>query len=73
MVESIVLAESGFRTDGAQECLGNWGEAKLVSDFSALGQAKVDLSLFSFGSSWLMRLIHADLRTGQLITCWDED
>ena len=39
MVESIVLAESGFRTDGAQECLGNWGEAKLASAFSALGQA----------------------------------
>jgi hypothetical protein len=58
---------------GAQECIGNWGEAKLVSALSALGQAKVDLSPFSFGSSWLMRLIHADLRTGQLITCWDED
>ena len=49
------------------------GEAKMASAFSALGQAKVDLSPFSFGSSWLMRLIHADLRTGQLITCWDED
>ena len=29
---------------GAQECIGNWGEAKLVSALSALGQAKVDLS-----------------------------
>ena len=32
MVESSVLAESGFRTDGAKECLGNWGEAKLEAD-----------------------------------------
>ena len=49
MVESSVLAESGFRTDGAQECLGNWGKLRWPQPFQLWVKLKLTSALSALG------------------------
>ena len=51
-----MILESGFRTDGAQECLGNWGKLRWPQPF----QLWVKLKLTSALSAWVILVNEVD-------------